>query len=89
MKKIVNVTPLEEKKLSVVFSDGVSGIFDVRPYIKSDFFKRLEDDAYFRQVRLFFTGIGWPEGQNLGPDTIAADLQPVGVVAENMESYKP
>ncbi len=73
----------------MVFSDGESGIFDVRPYIKSDFFKRLEDDAYFRQVRLFFTGIGWPEGQDLGPDTIAADLQPLAMVAENSERYKP
>jgi hypothetical protein len=43
--------------------------------IRSDFFKRLEDDVYFKQVRLFFTGIGWPDGQDLGPDTIESDLQ--------------
>jgi hypothetical protein len=42
------VTPLEEKKVAVVFSDGLSGVFDVAPYIRSDFFKRLEDDAYFK-----------------------------------------
>lgn len=76
MKKVSSVKPLEGKKVAVVFSDGMSGVFDVTPYIRSDFFKRLEDDAYFKQVRLFFTGIGWPEGQDLGPDTIAADLQP-------------
>lgn len=45
--------------------------------MRSDFFKRLEDDAYFRQVRVFFIGIGWPDGQDLGPDTIEADLQRV------------
>ena len=50
-------------------------VFDVAPYFRSDFFKRLEDDVYFKQVRLFFTGIGWPDGQDLGPDTIEADLQ--------------
>ena len=76
MKKVTSVRPLDGKKLAVVFSDGVSGVFDVSPYIRSEFFKRLEDDEYFRQVRLFFTGIGWPEGQDLGPDTIEADLQP-------------
>lgn len=75
MNKIVSVTPLEDKKVTVVFSDGVTGIFDVAPYIRGDFFKRLEDDTYFRQVGLFFTGIGWPDGQDLGPDTIKADLQ--------------
>jgi hypothetical protein len=75
MKKIISVSPLEGKKVAVVFSDGISGIFDVAPYIRSEFFKRLEDDSYFRQVRLFFSGIGWPDGQDLGPDTIEADLQ--------------
>jgi len=76
MNKIISVNPLENKKVEVVFADGMSGLFDVTPYIKSDFFKHLDDDNYFRQVRLFFTGIGWPEGQDLGPDTIAAELQP-------------
>ena len=75
MKKVISVKPLEGKKINVVFSDGLSGVFDVSPYLKSDFFKRLEDEDYFKQVRLFFTGIGWPEGQDLGPDTIAAELQ--------------
>ncbi len=75
MKKVISVKPLEGKKVEIIFSDGVTGIFDVAPYIRSDFFKRLEDDDYFRQVRLFFSGIGWPEGQDLGPDTIEAELQ--------------
>lgn len=85
MKKVISVTPLEGKKVSVVFSDGISGIFDVAPYIRSDFFKQLEDDSYFRQVRLFFSGIGWPDGQDLGPDTIEADLQ--CTVHENSPGY--
>lgn len=76
MNKVIQVAPLEGKKVSVVFSDGMSGTFDVAPYIRSDFFKRLKDDSYFKQVRLFFTGIGWPEGQDIGPDTIEADLRP-------------
>ena len=76
MKKVIQVAPLEGKKVSVVFSDGMSGIFDVTPYIRSEFFNRLQDDDYFKQVRLFFTGIGWPEGQDIGPDTIEAELRP-------------
>ena len=75
MNKVTSVKPLEGKRLSVTFSDGTTGMFDVTPYMRSDFFKRLEDDAYFKQVRLFFSGIGWPEGQDLGPDTIAAELK--------------
>jgi len=77
MNKVVSVEPLDGKKVAVVFADGKSGVFDVAPYIKTEFFERLNDDEYFRQVSLFFTGIGWPEGQDLGPDTIAAELQPM------------
>lgn len=32
MKEIISVSPLEGKKVAVVFSDGISGIFDVTPY---------------------------------------------------------
>lgn len=74
MKKVISVKPIEGKKVEIVLSDGVSGVFDVAPYIRSDFFKRLEDEKYFNQVGLFFGGIGWPEGQDLGPDTIEAEL---------------
>ena len=80
MNKVISVRPLENKKVAVVFADGRSGVFDVAPYIKSDFFNHLNDDNYFNQVRLFFTGIAWPEGQDLGPDTIAADLEESGGV---------
>jgi len=77
MEKIISVRALENKKVAVVFADGKSGVFDVAPYIKSDFFQRLNDDDYFKQVGIFFTGIAWPEGQDLGPDTIAAELRQV------------
>jgi hypothetical protein len=85
MKKVISVKPLEGKKVEIIFSDGVTGIFDVAPYIRSDFFKRLEDDDYFRQVRLFFSGIGWPEGQDIGPDTIEAELQITSLVLAQRE----
>ena len=42
--------------------------------MKSDFFSGLMNEAYFNKVRLVFKGIGWPDGQDLGPDTIAAQL---------------
>ena len=69
--------PLERAKVIVIFDDGVSGVFDVAPYIRGDFFQPLNDDGYFRQVGLYFTGICWPEGQALGPELVAAELQPL------------
>jgi len=74
MRKVTHVASLPNRMIAVEFADGLKGKFNVSPYIRSDFFKKLEDDVYFSQVRIFFGGVGWPEGQDLGPDTIAADL---------------
>jgi hypothetical protein len=34
-----------------------------------------KDETYFQQVRLFFADVGWPDGQDLGPDTVASGLK--------------
>jgi len=74
MEKVVNVTPAANGHVLVTMSDHRTGLFDVRPYMNSSYFNALKDPAYFNQVRLIFRGIGWPDGQDLGPDTIAAEL---------------
>ena len=82
MKKVISVNPLNDGRVFVKFSDGIAGEFDVKPYMKSAFFSELEDAQYFKEVRLFFSGIGWPRGQDLGPDTIAAELKPATIHLE-------
>lgn len=74
MQKVIHVTPLANRMLAVEFADGLKGTFNVATYMRSDFFKKLEDESYFSQVRIFFGGVGWPEGHDLDPDTIAAEL---------------
>jgi hypothetical protein len=74
MDKVVSVRPEVNGRVFVEMADGRRGLFDVTPYMRGEFFKELENEAYFRQVRVFFRGIGWPNGQDLGPDTIAAEL---------------
>ena len=61
--------------MGVEMTDGRCGEFDVRPYMGSTFFRSLESPDYFQQVRIVFRGIGWPEGQDIGHDTIAAELE--------------
>ncbi len=74
MLKVIKVKTLPQGRLWVEMNDGRSGEFDVTSYMNAEFFAKLKDSAYFAQVRPFFAGIGWPEGQDLGPDTIAAGL---------------
>ena len=75
MNKIIQAIPLPGGYLLVELADGRRGKFDVNPFMTSAFFSTLKQDNYFRQVRPFFAGVGWPDGQDLGPDTIAAGLQ--------------
>jgi hypothetical protein len=74
MIAVTKVTPLKNGLLHITLSNGSSGVFNSKPYCTSDYFKELLHDEYFRQVRLFFRGIGWPHGQDFGPDTLAEDL---------------
>ena len=74
MNQVISVHPESAGRVYVDMADGRCGVFDVTPYMTSEFFRELENEAYFRQVRVFFRGIGWPNGQDLGPDTIAAEL---------------
>ena len=74
MDKIVGVSAMADGYLKVTFSDGRTGEFDVKPFMRSEFFAALRNQEYFAQVGLFFSGVGWPGGQDLGPDTISAQL---------------
>ena len=74
MNKVTSVKPLPDGRLLVKMADGRCGEFDVKPYMRSTFFSALMDQKYFDQVQLVFKGIGWPNGQDLGPDTIVAEL---------------
>ena len=75
MNKIVKVVPLPSGHLQVEMQDGRCGEFDVNPFMGSDFFAALKDKNYFQKVGLFFSGVGWPDVKDLGPDTIAAGLK--------------
>jgi len=75
MNKVISVSAKTGGIVLVEMADGQRGQFDVRPFMTSDYFRELENDAYFRQVRVFLGGIGWPNGQDLGPDTVEAELR--------------
>jgi len=70
MDKIIKVTPLEDFKLDVLTSSGISGVFDVKPYLNGSAFKELVDESYFRLVRPAHHGIMWPNEQDFSSDTI-------------------
>ena len=64
------VKPLSDYCLEVVFDNGETGVFDVRPYIKGDWFGELLDEETFKGVRVNGVTVEWPGGQDICPDEL-------------------
>jgi len=75
MDKIVKAIPLDDYRIEILTSGGISGIFDVKPYLRGSAFKELVDESYFRMVRPAHYGIVWPHEQDFSADTIIWDIQ--------------
>ncbi len=75
MLKITKVNAENDFTLSVEFSDGQTGIFDVKPYLEKGVFTELKNIDYFKKVKPFFCGVAWPNEQDLSADTIAFELK--------------
>ena len=75
MDTILKAIPLADYKIEVLTSSGISGIFDMKPYLKGSAFKELTNESYFRLVRPAHHGIIWPNEQDISSDTIIHDIQ--------------
>ena len=75
MDTIIKAIPLNDYKIEISTSSGVSGIFDVKPYLLGSAFKELQDEAYFKLVRPAHRGIMWPNEQDFSSDTIIWDIE--------------
>ena len=77
MDRILKAVPLDDYRIEILASNGVSGIFDVKPYLGGSAFRELRDKSYFRTVRPIRGGVGiaWPHEQDLSADRIIWDIQ--------------
>ena len=67
------VTPTEDYKLHLVFSNGEEGIYDCRDLLNFGVFKELQDRNYFKQVKVLHGTVAWPHNQDICPDTLYLD----------------
>jgi len=66
----VSVIPNDDYIISVKFDNGEEKKFDVKPYIKGDWYGRLRDTAYFKAVKTDGYTVTWPDGQDICPDEL-------------------
>jgi len=65
--KPVAVTPLEDHVLLVVFNNDERRLFDVKPYITGFWYGMLEDEGFFKTVRIAGGTVEWADGQDIAP----------------------
>lgn len=88
MKRMTKISPLAGHRLAVEFEDGVTGTVELESELFGPVFAPLRDEALFSQVRLDEFGAPcWPNGADLAPDAIYAQLtgQPIGRAAPEVK----
>jgi len=75
--RVKDVKPQDDYKILLTFENGEIKIFDMKPYINKGFFKQLKDKSYFKTVKPFMDSIQWQNGQDLCPDTLYLESQPI------------
>lgn len=61
--------------LKITFSNGEQGIYDCRPLLTFGVFRELQDEGYFRKVRVDGGTVVWPHEQDICPDTLYLDAK--------------
>lgn len=68
--KAIDVKPLKDYMLEIVFSNGEKKIFDVKPYLKFKPFEELKDKNIFNSVKIGGLSIEWENGADICPDEL-------------------
>jgi len=75
MDKIVKSMPLDDYKIEILTSSGISGVFDMKPYLEGSAFRELRIHRILKLVRPVHHGILWPHDQDLSSDIIVYGIQ--------------
>jgi hypothetical protein len=73
--RVKSVAPTDDYKLTLVFTNGETGVFDCSYLLDFGVFKELNDVNYFRQARIEFGTVTWPHEQDICPDTLYVDSE--------------
>ena len=73
----ISVTVQKDYTLKVIFNNGETKIFDVKPYIKGSWYSRLKDFSYFSLAKADGFTVIWPDGQDICPDELYYNSMPI------------
>ena len=74
--KVLDVQPLPDYKLLLLFETGEKKVFDVMPYIKGSWYEKLKVPAVFQTVHVSGSTVAWADGQDIAPHELYDDSVP-------------
>lgn len=86
---VKSVQALEDYELEVLFDNGESRRFDVKPYLDRGIFVRSRDREAFRAVRVVAGSVEWENGLDLSYDTLYVEGQSIGAATARAEQNNP
>lgn len=69
---VTRVEALEGHRLRIDFSNGETGLLDVKPWLDFGVFQRLRDPEAFRRVKVAWDTVEWDCGPDLDPELVYA-----------------
>ncbi len=74
--RVSAVSPIEDFRLRLTFSNGERRIFDAKPLFSLGVFGPLKNKTVFESVRVAYGSILWPNDIDYCPDTLYAESIP-------------
>lgn len=66
----IQVTPLDDYKLHLVFDNNEKSIFDVKPYLSDPYFAPISNPHVFKLVKLNPLTVEWLDEIDICPDEL-------------------
>lgn len=79
---VIDVVANDDYALTITFSNGEVGRFDVSPYLDEEGFQELKDLRYFKQAKVVMGAVQWPHQQDFRPETLYEESEKVAVAAD-------
>jgi hypothetical protein len=74
---VIEVKPLTNFKLELIFENNEIRIFDMNPYLDNGIFLELKNEILFNSVKINFDTIEWANGADLDPETLYHESIPI------------
>jgi hypothetical protein len=75
--RVKTVSPRDDYKIEITFSNGEVGLFDCSHLLDFGVFQELRNISYFKQAQAQGGTVVWPHEQDICPDTLYLDSKKV------------